>query len=162
MKRLICAMAAFILPSMAYASPELATEWGQEAAELHAQTTVLITVIDIGDRPDLNLDYLMDVQRFTTTARSLGTWIDTSDGAKDLGCIFRGMAQEGSDQLTALDEATDSPSTRSALSRLATMFADAEVISVASTHRTKTPALTESAQARACPASAKLAQSALQ
>lgn len=161
MKRLICACAVLAFPLLAHASPELATEWGSEASDLHAETTVMLTVIDIGDRPDLKLDYLIKVQRFTSTARKLGKWIDTSKGARDLGCIFRGMAEEGELQLAALDTTPDTPSTRAALARLATMFSDAEVIAIASSHRTKAPALPRSAQVHTCPASSKLAQNAL-
>jgi len=161
MKRLVIAIALFATPFTASASPELASQWGSKAASLHAQTTDLITMIDQGDSPDFALQYLLDVQRFAATATRLGSWIDRSSGAKDLGCIFRGMAAEGEVQLDTLDSADDTATTREALRRLATMFSDAEMVAIASTRRSATPGLASATSRQSCPASSYAALDAL-
>jgi len=161
MKRLIAAFVLFAAPLSAQASPQLASEWGHRAANLHAETTDLITAIDTGAQLDVTLQFLIDIERFSSTATKLGTWIDTSEGAQDLGCIFRGMAAEGQLQLETLDTAADLTKSREALRRLATMFADAELIALASTRRSAMPNSATTAQAQSCPASAASAFAAL-
>ncbi len=154
MKRLIVVFALFAAPLGALASPQLASDWGKHAASLHAETTDLISAIDTGAHPDVTLSYLIDIKRFSSTATRLGLWIDASEGAQDLGCIFRGMADEGELQLEALDTSVDLIKSREALRRLAAMFADAELIALSSTRRSAMPRSATNAQDQSCPASA--------
>ena len=112
----------------------------------------------------LPFDYETDIARFATTASRLGTWIDGNKGPSDLGCIFRGMAQEGEVQIDALDHADTLADRRASLVRLATMFADAETVSLAAIASARggapTPTVT-SGVAMSCEADAGLALKAL-
>ncbi len=162
MKRLIAAIAVLATPLTAAATPELAHEWGNKAASLHAQTTNLITAIDMGEQPDFALSYLLEIERFSVTASRLGQWIDTSNGASDLGCIFRGMAAEGEVQLNTLDGAHASDTARDALRRLAAMFADAEMIALASTYRRAGLDANRASVPQSCPANPASALNALE
>lgn len=158
MKRLVAIFALFALPLTAQASPQLAQDWGGKAASLHAETTALITEIDSGLHPEIDLTYLIEIERFAATAGRLGSWIDTSEGPADLGCIFRGMAAEGERQINTLDTANDLSDRRTALRRLATMFADAEMIAVATSRQRLR---TSETAAHTCPADPAMVFSAL-
>ena len=162
MKRLIAAFAlTAALPFAAMASPDLAGDWGIKAADLHAETSGLIETIDETGEAAITEDYEIEIARFATAATRLGRWIDGNDGPSDLGCIFRGMAEEGEVQLDALFEAETARETRKSLVRLAAMFSDAEVIAVAAAHSSdhQTPALHSGAAS--CPASGAAARAAL-
>lgn len=161
MKRIFAALILVLLPLNAAASPELATEWGNKAADLHTETSALIQLIDRGETHNLNPDYLFEIERFSMTAARLGGWIDQTGKAPDLGCIFRGMASEGELQLTALDAGASQDQTRAALGRLVSMFSDAEMIAVASARRTYLSPARSSSQPASCPASADAALHAL-
>ncbi|MEZ5998596.1 MAG: hypothetical protein R3B98_07880 [Hyphomonas sp.] len=124
---LLAALAA--LP--AAASPELAEIWGAKAAALYSETTDLLDTARTGERPALDDGYLIDLERFAMTATRLGSWNDEVSGAKDLGCIFRGMAEEAEVQLNALEGAGSATASEAALKRLVTLFDDAQEISVA-------------------------------
>ena len=162
MKRLFVSLAIIAaLPVTAAASPELAGDWGIKAADLHEETSGLIAAIDRTGDTAITEDYEIEIARFATAATRLGRWIDGNDGPSDLGCIFRGMAEEGEVQLDALFEAESAGETRDSLVRLAAMFSDAEVIAVAASQsaRFETPAL--KSDAASCPASASAARAAL-
>ncbi|MEZ5947223.1 MAG: hypothetical protein R3C13_14785 [Hyphomonas sp.] len=131
MKRLFVPILLSALAFPATASPELAESWGAEAAALYSETTGLLDTARMGERPALEDAYLIDLERFAMTATRLGSWNDEVSGAKDLGCIFRGMAEEAEVQLTALEGAETVRASETALKRLVTLFDDAQEISVA-------------------------------
>ncbi|MEQ9315633.1 MAG: hypothetical protein RLN72_07260 [Henriciella sp.] len=162
MKRLILALAAIALPFTASASQQLASDWGIKASGLYEDTVTLIEAIDTAGETPIPHDYEVEIERFALAAGKLGSWIDGNDGPSDLGCIFRGMAEEGVVQLDALYEAGSPADTRASLVRLATMFSDAEVIAVAAIHSSghEAPAVSNIAAA-SCPVSAAAAKAAL-
>lgn len=161
MRRLLLAICLLCVPLNAAATPELAAQWGYKAADLHAETSDLISQIDQGELPTFNPEFLYEVERFAINASRLGHWIEQTGSAPDLGCIFRGMAAEGELQLEALDTSSGQGETRAALRRLASMFADAEVIAVASSRRTYVATGRSKTAPAACPASAEAALYAL-
>ena len=154
MKRLLACLAVSISPLAAEASTDLAREWGAEANRLSAETAQLIHAVDLGQRADISDRYALDLYRFGRTSQDLAIWIDDSNGPKDLGCIFRGMAAESEDQLEQL-ELSDAPTARrESLRRLASMFADAEMIAVAAQRRAPTPGLAATGTKASCAADA--------
>lgn len=161
MKRLITAACLAALPFTASASPELAADWGIKAGDLRDETASYIAVLDRTGTIDIPHDFEIEIERFAMAAGRLGSWIDGNDGPSDLGCIFRGMAEEGEVQLDALSEAETPRARHESLVRLATMFSDAEIIAVAATHASghQTPAV--ETRAASCPASARSARAAL-
>lgn len=158
MKRLIAFIAICALPFAAQASPQLAQEWGGKAASLHAETMALITDIDSGLQPEINLAYLIELERFTATAKRLGSWIDDSHGSAELSCIFRTIAAEGARQTETLDTVNVLFEKRRALRRLARMFSEAEMIAGASSQRRLSVAQTAK---RTCPADPPMVLSSL-
>ena len=129
MKRLIASLILSALPFSASASPDLARDWGMRASTLYQETVGLLE--SDGDLSDVPESYQTEIARFALTAGRLGSWIDGSGGPSDLGCIFRGMAQEGETQLSALENAETPGAREQSLKRLATMFSDAESIGAA-------------------------------
>ncbi len=123
MKRVVAIISlAFAVAMPASASPELASDWGKKAAELYDQTVA----IREGERAPAR--YNDELARFSVTASRLARWIDAEGGPADLGCIFRGMADESEAQLGALESGRKDV----AIDRLTLMFSDAELISAAS------------------------------
>ena len=104
MKRILLAIAAAALPFSAAASPELAGDWGLKAGDLREQTASLIEKLDTSGKADITPAFETEIERFAYAATQLGRWIDGNDGPSDLGCIFRGMAEEGIVQLDALED----------------------------------------------------------
>ena len=154
MKRLLACLAISISPLAAEASTDLAREWGAEANRLSAETAQLIHAVDLGQRADISDRYALDLYRFGRTSQDLAIWIDDSNGPNDLGCIFRGMAAESEDQLEQL-ELSDAPTARrESLRRLASMFADAEMIAVAAQRRAPTQGLAATGTKASCAADA--------
>ena len=154
MKRLLACLAVSISPLAAEASTDLAREWGAEANRLSAETAQLIHAVDLGQRADISDRYALDLYRFGRTSQDLAIWIDDSNGPNDLGCIFRGMAAESEDQLEQL-ELSDAPTARrESLRRLASMFADAEMIAVAAQRRAPAPGLAATGTKASCAADA--------
>lgn len=161
LKRLILATAIIATPLAAQASPELAKDWGAQAAALSLETSDLISAIDHGKSAQASDDYYIRLDKFARTSATLGKWIDATDGPHDLGCIFRGMKVEASTQAEALDMARENDAKRATLKRLATMFADADMISEAASRRTATPTLEHTSDTDACPFSSEAAMAAL-
>ena len=161
LKQIVFATAIFATPMATYASPELAKDWGVQAAALSLETSELISAIDHGKAAQASDDYYIRLDKFARTSASLGKWIDATDGPHDLGCIFRGMKVEASTQAEALDIATENDAKRATLKRLASMFADADMISEAASRRTATPTLEHTSNADACPFSSEAAMAAL-
>ena len=112
-------------------------------------------------KADITPAFETEIERFAYAATQLGRWIDGNDGPSDLGCIFRGMAEEGVLQLDALEEAGNARDTRDSLLRLAVMFSDAEVIAAAATQSAlrATPALDSGLAS--CPVNTAAAKAAL-
>ena len=116
---LLLATSALFLAGAANASPALARSWSEEAAELH-------TRIEAIDTHTLPYDLRFRLQRFGRTATRLST--SGSDDAplpEDLGCIFRGMAEETDVQLSAFSGDTSEASRMQAEERLSKMLEDA-------------------------------------
>ena len=161
MKRFLLVLAALALPFSASASPELAGDWGVKAADLREETADLIAKLDTSGHAAIKPSYEIEIERFAYAATRLGQWIDGNDGPSDLGCIFRGMAEEGVVQLDALSIAINAKSKRESLVRLAAMFSDAEVIALAATHSSQRDVPAVQSIAASCPASASAAHAAL-
>ncbi|WP_300379266.1 hypothetical protein [Henriciella sp.] len=162
MKRMLLALAAAALPFSAAASPELATQWGVKASDLREDTASLISVIEASGTVNVPSDFETEIARFSMTASRLGSWIDGNGGPSDLGCIFRGMAEEGEVQLDALDTADSARETHTSLKRLAAMFSDAETIAVAAAQSAGQDGPAAEAGATSCAASADAARAALE
>ncbi|MCA8902617.1 MAG: hypothetical protein KDA53_15360 [Hyphomonas sp.] len=160
LKRLLAPLALAALALPASASPELAELWGVKAAGLYSDTVVLLDEARTGAAPALEDGYIIDLERFAVTATRLGSWNDQVSGAKDLGCIFRGMAEEAEIQLGALEGARSVRDRESALRRLVTLFDDAQDISAAAAwaarHGGQLPNANDGAPA-ACPANPAMA-----
>lgn len=135
MKRFLISLLVAMSPVAAHASTDLAQQWGSEASRLSAETATLIHALDMGQPTEISETYALDVYRFGRTSADLAQWIDNSDGPNDLGCIFRGMAGESVSQLERLDTDPALDNQRASLKRLAGMFADAEIISLAAQRR---------------------------
>ena len=161
LKRLLMTAAIMATPLAAQASPELAKDWGAQAAILSLETTGLITSIDRDETAIASDDYYIRLDKFARTSATLGKWIDATDGPHDLGCIFRGMKVEASTQGEALDIAQENTAKRATLKRLATMFADADMISEAASRRAATPTLKHTSDTDGCPFSSEAAMAAL-
>lgn len=116
---------AFAVPAALADEADLAREWGAKAGFLYEDTAA---GLQSGALPP---HYEDDLMRFAVTADRLGTWIDATGRPHDLGCIFRGMADEAELQLDQLQEPT---AREGALRRLATLFNDAENIGLAASY----------------------------
>lgn len=129
---LISCIAATILACPVYAqSPAL--DLAREAAALRpllqtAQGAVRLQARS-GDR--LPSDLRRRLERFGLNALKLSEAIDATGGDTDLRCIFRGMANEVTDQLGALDHALAAEAQSRALGRMLAMLEDAERIAPA-------------------------------
>ena len=154
MKRLLACLAISISPLAAEASTDLAREWGAEANRLSAETAQLIHAVDLGQRADISDRYALDLYRFGRTSQDLAIWIDDSNGPNDLGCIFRGMAAESEKQLQTLETSTETQPQRESLRRLASVFADAEMIAIAAQQRAPAPSLISKSSHATCSADA--------
>lgn len=161
MKRVLLSLLLTALPLSAEASTELARQWGLEANRLSAETIDLILAVDMGQPSEVSDRFALDVYRFGRTSADLARWIDDSAGPNDLGCIFRGMAAESEDQILVLEEASDQTRTRESLRRLASMFADAEIIALVAQRDPGSPIRLPAQSQDACRADARAALKAL-
>ena len=150
MKRLITSFILLLFPLSAGASIDLAQQWGQEAGRLSGETANMMLAIDLGEDVTLTDAFALDVYRFGRTSADLAIWIDDTKGPNDLGCIFRGMAAESESQLETLETSTDIQPKRESLRRLASVFADAEMIAIAAQHRAPTPSLISKSSHATC------------
>ncbi len=144
MKPIIACIAMAVLPMSAQSSTDLARQWGQEANRLSAQTSDMITTMNLGQSLEISDAYALDVYRFGRTSADLARWIDGANGPSDLGCLFRGIAVESEAQLMALETADTAPPETESLHRLAALFSDAEIMAVAA----QRPRLTARTNAR--------------
>ena len=150
MKRVITSFILLLFPLSAGASIDLAQQWGQEAGRLSGETANMMLAIDLGEDVTLTDAFALDVYRFGRTSADLAIWIDDTKGPNDLGCIFRGMAAESETQLETLETSTDIQPKRESLRRLASVFADAEMIAIAAQHRAPTPSLISKSSHATC------------
>lgn len=141
MKRLFISCILSLLPLSAHASTDLAQQWGQEASRLSIETVDMMLAMDLGEDIILTDEFALDVYRFGRTSADLAVWIDDTNGPNDMGCIFRGMAVESEVQLQTLETSAATEPQRESLRRLASVFADAEMIAIAAQHRAPTPSL---------------------
>ncbi len=125
----VCAALA-TLPFSAQASTDLACQWGLEASRLSAQTTEMILTVDQGQSLEISGTYALDVYRFARTSVELARWVDTVERSQTMSCIFRSMAAESEDQLVVLELPNGAEEQRESLSRLASMFSDAERVAI--------------------------------
>ncbi len=156
MKRLLTSCLLLLLPLSAQASTDLAQQWGKEAGRLSSQTVDMMLAIDLGEDMTLTDQFALDVYRFGRTSADLAVWIDDSKGPNDLGCIFRGMAAESETQLQTLETSTETQPRRESLRRLASVFADAEMIAIAAQQRAPAPSLISKSSHATCSADAGL------
>ncbi|MHA7857230.1 MAG: hypothetical protein ACX94D_04020 [Henriciella sp.] len=154
MKRLLTSCLLLLLPLSAQASNDLAQQWGKEAGRLSSQTVDMMLAIDLGEDMTLTDQFALDVYRFGRTSADLAVWIDNSKGPNDLGCIFRGMAAESEKQLQTLETSTETQPQRESLRRLASVFADAEMIAIAAQQRAPAPSLISKSSHATCSADA--------
>ena len=154
MKRLLTSCLLLLLPLSAQASTDLAQQWGKEAGRLSSQTVDMMLAIDLGEDMTLTDQFALDVYRFGRTSADLAVWIDNSKGPNDLGCIFRGMAAESETQLQTLETSTETQPQRESLRRLASVFADAEMIAIAAQQRAPAPSLISKSSHATCSADA--------
>lgn len=165
MKRLILTLfvsLGFCAPAL-YASPGMATLWGEQASSLEAETVNLITALDMGGDYAPTDTYILSVSRFGRTSKTLATWNDGAGGPQDLGCILRGMSTEAEDQTLGLIDAETAIDARDHLKRLESMFADAQLIARAAAAQSPTPTLSANLLTNeACPMELEAARRALQ
>ena len=161
MKRLLTCLTLIALPRSAEASTDLSRLWGQEASRLSGTTAEMMLAIDFGEDVAINDRFALDVYRFGRTSADLAVWIDDTNGPNDLGCIFRGMASESEIQLQVLEASTETQPQRQSLRRLASLFADAEMIAVAAQRRAPAPSLVAKTTRATCAADADTVLEAL-
>ncbi|MEO0816873.1 MAG: hypothetical protein AAFX86_06140 [Pseudomonadota bacterium] len=120
---LVCAI--YFCPLTASAEAELSTEWSRTAANLSEDVTSALE----GEPMDISVEH--EIARFASTAERLSRDMSSIEGAEDLVCIFRGIAEDADLQLRMLHM----PGKRQAsLRRLATLLHDAERIGLAAAH----------------------------
>lgn len=151
MKRLFTSIFLLLLPLSAQASTELARQWGVEASRLSGATSEMMLAVDMGESLAVTDEFAMDLYRFGRTSADLAVWIDDTKGPNDLGCIFRGMADEAETQLSSLETRPE----RETLRRLSSLFADAEMIAIAAQRRAPTPGLLAHTKTASCAADPK-------
>jgi hypothetical protein len=96
-----------------------------EAAQRHAAQRALLLPAP------LRSDLVSGLQIFGLNAARLAADLDSSGGASDLRCIFRGMAEETDVQLNAIASAKTGAQQAEALRRLSGMLRDATEIAPA-------------------------------
>ena len=122
-KALPLAVLCMALALPANATPELAKAWGEQASELYSQLN------DVSGEA-LPEDLEAGLERFGRTATRLaGSGTDSAPLPTDLGCIFRGMAEETRVQLEAIHKARTSTDAAAARKRLLSMLDDAKAVS---------------------------------
>ena len=138
LKQLICAALLGITASTAAASPETAENWGVQASDLYNTVQELLEQQNVNNFSGLSPDFEDKMIRFASTASQLAIWTDETQASPDLGCIYRGMAEEAEVQLLALEAAGSFAEMETALKRIASMTDDAQAIAVASAHAGRT------------------------
>jgi len=138
LKHTLAALILALSASAASASPETAENWGLQASDIYNDAAAMMTSIDQRSFDGITPDFEDRLIRFASTASYLGGWTDETQTSPDLGCIYRGMAEESELQLIAVENAQTAADLKAALSRIATMADDAQSIAVASAHAGRT------------------------
>ncbi|HPF23334.1 MAG TPA: hypothetical protein PK417_07645 [Hyphomonas sp.] len=133
MKRVLMPFVFALLANPASASPELAKLWAAKAAGLSAQSETLLNAARRGEAPDLDEDYLIELERFVLNAGRLGAWSDSAGSPAAMGCSFRRLGEEAETQLDALEGARTARASEMALARLIVLLHDARDLSTAAT-----------------------------
>ena len=119
---LLAISACCMLTPMAQANPSLARDWAEESKELNAE-------MSHGEETALSPELVFRLQRFGRTASRLAiSGSETTPLPHDLGCIFRGMAEETTVQLSAMDDAENTSDVQAARARIVHMLDDAEMV----------------------------------
>lgn len=147
MKRLAIVFMCLVVAPMASASSDLAQSWAAKAGDLYLQTTAQMQA----NTAPLSDDYVTELERFAYTASQLAVWNDKDGGAKDLGCIFRGIAEDVEVQLDLLIQAPTAREQQNALKRLTALLDDAQQIGPAAAAAAERGSSNAEAPA-ACPA----------
>lgn len=136
------------LPTARADEGDLARDWGAKAGLMYQDTVAGLQGTALPAR------YEDDLARFAVAADRLGAWIDATGRPHDLGCIFRGMADEAELQLGQLE----TPGAReSALRRLTTLFYDAENLALAASYTDAGSDGAEGSAPASCPANSAAA-----
>ncbi|MEO9969925.1 MAG: hypothetical protein ABJG15_08885 [Hyphomonadaceae bacterium] len=138
LKHILCATILACGIPTASASPETAENWGVQASNIYQTTTDMLDSLNDRSFTGIPADFEDQMSRFASTASHLAVWTDDTQSAPDLGCIYRGMAEEAELQLIALEDANSASGVRAALKRIATMTDDAQSIAIASAHAGRT------------------------
>ncbi len=138
LKHIICALTLSLSAPLAAASPDTAENWGLQASEIYAEANAMMADIDQRTFSEVSTGFEDRLVRFAATATHLGGWTDDTQNAPDLGCIYRGMAEEAELQLIKIENAASYAELKAALTRIATMADDAQSIAVASAHAGRT------------------------
>ncbi|WP_018998100.1 hypothetical protein [Hirschia maritima] len=102
--------------------------------------------------PEISDQFVNELQRFGISAARLSREIKEINGPEDFQCIFRGMAKETGDQLSAISIAETGADQANALKRLITMLDDAIMVSEATarTFEGHAPAVTHNSTIGSC------------
>lgn len=138
LKHLLCATILLCGSATAAASPETAEHWGTQASDIYQDVSQMLRGVDDRVYVGIPSEFEAKIVRFASTASHLAVWTDETQASPDLGCIYRGMAEEAEVQLIALEDAQSAKSYQAALKRIAAMADDAQSIAVASAHAGRT------------------------
>ena len=164
LRGLIVLLAGLAFSASAFASPELARDWGTQAEALNTAIKAQRSDIERSGsrRASVPAELRRDLMRFAATSDQLAVMIDRTEGPKDLRCIFRGMSEEVAVQLDEIDGAgTDSVKIYAALVRLEKAADDASDISRAAASVLAGTRAQKDSGAGTCPARAAAAVQSL-
>lgn len=122
LKPILVVCMILLCPAMAEAEDTVSRDWSRQAALLTEDIQAALQGVPLDE------DVESELARFAETADRLSRELSRVDGAEDLVCIFRGMAEEADLQLRLLHMPGER---QDALRRLATLLHDAERIGLA-------------------------------
>ena len=149
------AIAALMSTSPAMADAHDARVFGVTAAELlktAQEAQSLAQNYPSLDAPELSNQFITELQRFGISAARLSREIKDINGPADFQCIFKGMAKETGDQLSAISIAETGADQADALKRIITMLDDAIMVSEATarTFEGMTPQISSNSTIGSC------------
>lgn len=135
MRRLVLSVAIFMgLSASAFAGP--GSDFSEFAAELREQADE--RAIIAASQPaapaqplDIEDPFYFELEQFSVDAMRLSRAIQQADGPQDLQCIFRGMSDDASERLDALNMADSSGEQARIYRAISAMMRDAEEIAPA-------------------------------
>ncbi len=134
MARFLFLVSLAFLSAPAFADPARASAWAKQADALQAQFSDLIMAAEGEETFVVENALALEIANFADTAKALGAWNDANKGPMDLGCIFRGLGEDTSRQMKALEAAASTQAKLVALKRLQTGFEDAALIGEDAAH----------------------------